>query len=654
MFSSRNIVAGIFILLLCLGVGVTFSKIYQPEAKNIKNYKLALTDYENKNYSNSYFLFSKIGALSSLKPSALYRQAMCARKLGDKKSELRSYQQLITYFPNHKLTDDARYYAGQLLIDEDPGLAYRYFDDVSKSDMEEDYIIASESFKARINATKIRYSGKKPSARKKQQIEQAFRTYLEKYPDGRLAANIANTWIKFNEKEISPSDYYLIARAYFRLKMYNEAQNIVNKVKDGDIWAIKALLLYRKRDYKTADKFLLEQIKNNNKILKDDYEKLIDEYTEIYETNKLKYDKLSALLNSAKGNNRDYIWSLKCSYAPEKEKQTCYSSLYSAYPHGEYAKNALFQDLVLSLESKNYGRTRQLCSEYMKKFGDSKEIPMIMFWAAKIDNSSVMLNEIIKKYPDSYYAYRAFWILRNISAATISSHLKFKHVVYPYRLPDRKSPLYSLLLVKDYEMIMKYTNDKFIESWVEYEKGNYATSMIIARDAMAEMEVKPGKSDLRWRLVYPQNYFKQVRKYADEYANNEALIMAILREESSFNTQSQSNAGAMGLMQLMPGTAREIATRSKIPFETLYLLNPEINIKLGNLYYSNLKNLVDKNEVMAVAAYNGGIGSVTNWRNKLSYADIDEFIIQIPYEETQYYIEKIFGSYWNYTRIYQR
>ena len=76
MFSSRNIVAGIFILLLCLGVGVTFSKIYQPEAKNIKNYKLALTDYENKNYSNSYFLFSKIGALSALKPSALYRQAM--------------------------------------------------------------------------------------------------------------------------------------------------------------------------------------------------------------------------------------------------------------------------------------------------------------------------------------------------------------------------------------------------------------------------------------------------------------------------------------------------------------------------------------------------------------------------------------------------
>ena len=89
MFSSRNVIAGIFILLLCLGLGVTFSKIYQPEAKNIKAYKLALTDYENENFSNSYFLFSKIGAVSALKPAALYRQAMCAKKLGDKKSELK-------------------------------------------------------------------------------------------------------------------------------------------------------------------------------------------------------------------------------------------------------------------------------------------------------------------------------------------------------------------------------------------------------------------------------------------------------------------------------------------------------------------------------------------------------------------------------------
>ena len=166
MFNFKNVTRGIFILIICLGIGVTFSKIYQPEAKNIKVYKQALRDYENENYSNSYFLFSKVAAVSSLKPIALYRQAMCAKNLGDKKSELKVYQQLINYYPQHKLSGEARYNAGQLILEENPGLAYRYFDKVSKSDMEDGYKYASEYFKARITATKIRYSGKKPSDRK--------------------------------------------------------------------------------------------------------------------------------------------------------------------------------------------------------------------------------------------------------------------------------------------------------------------------------------------------------------------------------------------------------------------------------------------------------------------------------------------------------
>ena len=654
MFSSRNIVAGIFILLLFLGLGVTFSKLYQPEAKNIKNYKLALSDYDNENYSNSYFLFSQVSAISALKPAALYRQAMCARKLGDNKSELNSYQQLIMYYPRSRFAAEARYYAGQFLMDENPNLAYRYFDNVVKANIDEDFTIASEYFKARITATKIRYSGKKPSEKKKEKVEQAFRNYLEKYPDGRLAVNVANTWRKFNQN-LSPSDAYLVARAYVYAKSYAEAKNIISKLKEEDIWVLKDLMLYRTRDYNNANALLFKHIKEDNKnIRKEDYNLVIDEYTDIWDSDKSKYHKLAALLNSTKSSKRDYIWNLKCSYSPKEEKQSCYSGLYSAFPNGEYARIALFQNFVLALEFKNYQKTRQLSVEYLNKYKDSKETPMVMFWAAKIDHSSKMLNEIVYRYPDSFYAYRAFWILHNISGATINSPLKFKQVVYPYKLPDRKSPLYSLLLVKDYEMIKKYTNDKFIESWVEYEKGNYATSMIIARDAMADLDVKPTKSDLRWRLVYPQNYFKQVRKYANEYYNNEALIMAILREESSFNTQSQSNVGAMGLMQLMPTTAKEIASRNNLPFEILYLLNPDINIRLGNLYYSSLKEQLSNNEVMAIAAYNGGIGSVINWKNKLSYSDIDEFIIQIPYEETQYYIEKILGSYWNYTRIYQK
>ena len=202
-------------------------------------------------------------------------------------------------------------------------------------------------------------------------------------------------------------------------------------------------------------------------------------------------------------------------------------------------------------------------------------------------------------------------------------------------------------------MIEKYANDDFIRSWIEYEKGNYPRSMIIARDAMDKLEVKPPKGDLRWRLVYPQNYYKQVKMFADKYNNVDALMMAIVREESSFNSRAQSNVGAIGLMQLMPSTAHEVGKNTGIDFNTSYLFNPELNIQLGNMYYASLRLMLENKDVSAIAAYNGGIGSVKKWRESLNYRDTDEFIEQIPYEETRNYVIKVFRSYWNYTRIYQ-
>ena len=168
-----------------------------------------------------------------------------------KKSELKVYQQLINYYPQHKLSGEARYNAGQLILEENPGLAYRYFDKVSKSDMDDGYKYASEYFKARITATKIRYSGKKPSDRKIKEVEVPFRAYLEKYPDGRLAANVARTWKKFNPK-LSKSDRLLIARAYTLSKNYTDAMNTLATIPDRDSWALKASVYFGRKISKST------------------------------------------------------------------------------------------------------------------------------------------------------------------------------------------------------------------------------------------------------------------------------------------------------------------------------------------------------------------------------------------------------------------
>jgi len=170
---------------------------------------------------------------------------------------------------------------------------------------------------------------------------------------------------------------------------------------------------------------------------------------------------------------------------------------------------------------------------------------------------------------------------------------------------------------------------------------------------MDKLSNKPNRNDPRWKLVYPIHYYEEIKDSAQYWYNDPVLILAIIREESYFNPLAQSPAGAKGLMQLMPATAKEAAKMSglSLPNERL-LFDSNINIRLGNVYYSKLKGSLSGKDILAVLAYNGGIGSVTRWSQTLRYEDEDDFIEQIPYDETKNYLKKVYRSYWNYLRIY--
>lgn len=654
---DKNIAMGV-IFIICLLIGFYSAKIFQPQSSSIRLYQQALRDYENGNYSNSYYLFSKIGLTSQLKPFAIYRQALCARALGDKKSELTKYQTLFRRYPSSKLSIDAKYQAAQLLVDSNPSLAERYFDSVAKSTSDTDYKIASEYYKARILSSKIRYSNKIFSRAKMAKVEHSFRKYLEDAPDGRLAVNVANTWLKFNPNIKSP-DAALVAKAYYLAGLYNDASAVFTKSKVQDNWAIQASNAYEKADYVKVKSLTEHGVsKYSENINSDDYKRAVDVYLKLYDNELTGITKLFGL---AKGKGKDYIWNLKCEKSPQKSKSVCYNGLYANYPSSDYAQDALSNILFDRIRQKDYLNARKIGLDFISRFPDSDKIPMVMFWVGKIEqryyNSSEYMKyyqDIINNYPDSYYAYRAFWILKGVSNAVIPTSLNLKPVMYPYKYPAKTDILYTLLEVKDYDMVEKYTCDDFIKSWVQYQEGNYSTSAYLAQEAMEKLKQKPPKTDLRWRLVYPQNYYVQVKKYADIYKNNDALMMAIVREESHFNSEAQSGVGAIGLMQLMPATAHDIGAKHGISFNTSYLFNPELNVRLGNLYYSTIRGMLENKDVSAIAAYNGGIGSVTRWKTTFKYSDTDEFIEQIPYEETKDYVKKVFRSYWNYTRIYQK
>jgi len=174
--------------------------------------------------------------------------------------------------------------------------------------------------------------------------------------------------------------------------------------------------------------------------------------------------------------------------------------------------------------------------------------------------------------------------------------------------------------------------------------------MLTARDAMDKLSEKPERTDLRWRLVYPEFYYNELRDYSDRAGTVFPLMMALTREESYFNPAAQSSAGARGLMQLMPATAEGTAKQQGISAYDLF--SPQDNILLGNYHYGSVKTQLNGDNILSVAAYNSGAGAVNQWKKTLNYTDTDSFIEQIPYPETRDYVKKIFRSYWNYVRLY--
>lgn len=144
--------------------------------------------------------------------------------------------------------------------------------------------------------------------------------------------------------------------------------------------------------------------------------------------------------------------------------------------------------------------------------------------------------------------------------------------------------------------------------------------------------------DIRFPLAYLENYSFS----ADSQAVELSWIYGISRQESSFAPDIRSRSGAMGLMQVMPATAREMARDIGVRYERDKLVEPEYNIPLGTAYLSKGKQELYDNMVYATAGYNAGINAARRWledgRDKLP---LDIWIETIPYSETRNYVKNV-------------
>ncbi len=156
-----------------------------------------------------------------------------------------------------------------------------------------------------------------------------------------------------------------------------------------------------------------------------------------------------------------------------------------------------------------------------------------------------------------------------------------------------------------------------------------------------------------WEQSYPSAYEPVVERYARISGVDPLLVWSVMKNESTFKPQVVSPAGAVGLMQLMPTTAQRLAGDAGVDGHSrLDLYDPATNIAYGVTYLGKLSNMFDGNAVAMIASYNAGEEAVGRWRANSRAKDIEGWIEEIPYAETNLYVKKVLNSYWNYQRLY--
>lgn len=155
------------------------------------------------------------------------------------------------------------------------------------------------------------------------------------------------------------------------------------------------------------------------------------------------------------------------------------------------------------------------------------------------------------------------------------------------------------------------------------------------------------------KYLYPFPYQEIVYRYALEYNVNPYLVVAVIRAESKFDPKARSPKGATGLMQLMPETGEWIAGQIGFSdFTVQSLSKPETNIRFGTWYLSSLHKQFNNNEVLLLAAYNGGRGNVTQWIKQYGWTGEVTDIEEIPFPETKQYVYKVLKNKNKYQELY--
>ena len=353
-----------------------------------------------------------------------------------------------------------------------------------------------------------------------------------------------------------------------------------------------------------------------------------------------------------------------------------FKELYDKFPQGSRAERAAWKYGWYAYITGDYGETVRVFESAASGFPRSDYRPSFIYWSGRAHEklgetaqADSRMRLVYADYANSYYgrlAERQLARRGDISAERADvRRASSPQAPLPDVKPIQSEPLIRLLLANElYDDAMAelrhaqraWGNSARIDAtiaWVYNRKGELRRAISLMRRTYPQFLTAGGQqlpSEIL-QVIFPLVYWDSIRKYAAERDLDPYLVAALVAQESTFDAGVRSSANAWGLMQLVPATGKKLARSVGLRFSMASLTNPEINLRLGTLYFSQLVSQFG-GTYYALASYNAGDSRVTRWKSERPGLDEDEFIDDIPFPETQNYVKRILGTAEDYRRLY--
>ncbi|MDA3864007.1 MAG: transglycosylase SLT domain-containing protein [Deltaproteobacteria bacterium] len=360
------------------------------------------------------------------------------------------------------------------------------------------------------------------------------------------------------------------------------------------------------------------------------------------------------------------------------------------YPKGDMHDKILWNKVLPQLTSGKWIAAEKMLADIRKS--SVPEAPLnnwgrIIYWQGRVamiqnktEKAVKFFRQTIATAPVTYYAAQALNRMEDIQKGSGEKFLKkilkqsnnnsshpfpvlksdffkkklFKQMVEFARLQDRENLLktYKLLDLKLPESnneIKDKTLWKAVSLILEKGKAELLAFRIMGKILYLHSSAWPTGFNLKlWKIAYPKLYEDKISKAAGNYKIQPNLLTGLVREESGFSPQVRSSAGAMGLAQIMPSTAKYLARLAKLKYKNRHQLQkPQLNLKLAAFYLKRLEKLFKGKTILQVGAYNAGEGTIMK-KHKKFRGQLDLFVEALTISETRNYIKRVISSYFAY------